>query len=166
MDRRAPFVSGLVSGLVVLALLLTTYEYILNSVQNATATVVMATAVTAATLLTLDLLWLGVVARPLYDTALGLLKRPVLFWPAAGLFYALYIGAIVVHAELGAVGVGDAARRGAGLGLVAYGTYELTNWAVLHDWPAALVLPDGVLEREHQEPIRAQGSCECRDDVF
>jgi uncharacterized membrane protein len=24
-------------------------------------------------------------------------------------------------------------------GLVAYGTYELTNWAVLRDWPALLV---------------------------
>ena len=32
-----------------------------------------------------------------------------------------------------------AARRGAALGLVAYGTYELTNWAVLRDWPALLV---------------------------
>ena len=102
----------------------------------------MATAVTAVTLLTLDLLWLGIVARPLYDSALGPLKRPVVFWPAAGLFYALYVGAIVIHAELGAVGVSDAARRGAGMGLVAYGTYELTNWAVLRDWPAALVLPD------------------------
>jgi uncharacterized membrane protein len=98
--------------------------------------------VTVVTFLVLDLLWLGVVARPLYDAALGPLKRPVLFWPAAGLFYALYVGAIMIHAELGAGGVGDAARRGAGLGLVAYGTYELTNWAVIRDWPAVLVLPD------------------------
>lgn len=109
---------------------------------RAPAMVAVATAVTAAILLILDLLWLGVVARPLYDSALGPLKRPVVFWPAAGLFYALYIGAIVIHAELGAVGVGDAARRGAGLGLVAYGTYELTNWAVVRDWPTVLVLPD------------------------
>ena len=109
---------------------------------NAAATVVAATAVTAATLLILDLWWIGVVARPLYDMALGPLKRPVILWPAAGLFYAFYVGAIVIHAELGAAGVGDAARRGAGLGLVAYGTYELTNWAVLRDWPAVLVLPD------------------------
>jgi len=109
---------------------------------RAAASVVVATAVTAVSLLVLDLLWLGVVARPLYDSALGGLKRPVLFWPAAGLFYALYIGAIVIHAELGAAGAADAARRGAGLGLVAYGTYELTNWAILRDWPAVLVLPD------------------------
>jgi uncharacterized membrane protein len=102
----------------------------------------VATAVTAATLLTLDLLWLGVVARPLYDSALGALKRPVVFLPAAALFYALYVGAIVIHGELQATSLADAAWRGASLGLVAYGTYELTNWAVLRDWPAVLVLPD------------------------
>jgi uncharacterized membrane protein len=101
-----------------------------------------ATVVTGATLLALDLLWLGLIARSLYDAALGPLKRPSAFWPAAGLFYALYIGAIVIHAELGAESAGGAARRGAGLGLVAYGTYELTNWAVLRGWPPELVLPD------------------------
>jgi uncharacterized membrane protein len=106
------------------------------------AAIAVATVVTAATLLILDLLWLGVVARPLYDSALGSLKRPVIFWPAAGLFYALYVGAIVVHAELGASSLCDAVRRGAALGLVAYGTYDLTNWAVLRDWPSVLVLPD------------------------
>jgi uncharacterized membrane protein len=111
-------------------------------VWSRAATVAVATAVTAVTLLLLDLLWLGVVARPLYDPALGPLKRPVVLWPAAGLFYTLYVVAIVIHAELGAVGAGDAARRGAGLGLVAYGTYELTNWAVVRDWPAVIVLPD------------------------
>jgi uncharacterized membrane protein len=99
-------------------------------------------AVTATTLLLLDLIWLGVVARTLYDSALGPLKRPVAYWPAAALFYALYVAATVIHAELGATGLRDAARRGAGLGLVAYGTYELTNWAVLRDWPSVLVLPD------------------------
>ena len=33
----------------------------------------------------------------------------------------------------------DAALRGAGLGFVAYTTYELTNWAVLEKWGAILV---------------------------
>jgi uncharacterized membrane protein len=98
--------------------------------------------VTAVVLLALDLLWLGVVARPLYESALASLRRPVVLWPAAGLFYALYLVAIVIHAELGAESIGAAARRGAGLGLVAYGTYELTNWAVLRGWPPTLVLPD------------------------
>ena len=103
------------------------------------AAIAIATAATTATLLVLDLTWLGVVARDLYESSLGPLKRSDVFLPAAGLFYALYVAAIVTVAVLGATGPVAAARRGAALGLVAYGTYELTNWAVLRNWPALLV---------------------------
>lgn len=103
------------------------------------AAVLGAAAATAGAMLALDLAWLGLVARDLYDTALGPLRRPEVHWPAAALFYALYVSAIVVHAVLGSDGLRGAALRGAGLGLVAYATYELTNWAVLLGWPAWLV---------------------------
>jgi uncharacterized membrane protein len=101
-----------------------------------------AVAATAVTMLALDLTWLGVLAQKYYAEALGPLEReqPVLL--AAALFYAMYLGAIVVHAVLPAQGVAQAARRGAGLGFVAYATYELTNWAVLRGWPARLVPVD------------------------
>ena len=46
---------------------------------------------------------------------------------------------IVGWAVLGTQSARAAARRGAGLGFVAYATYELTNWAVLRDWPAWIV---------------------------
>ncbi len=104
-----------------------------------TGAIALVTLATTATLLVLDLTWLGVVARGVYDASLAPLKRPVVFLPAVGLFYALYVVAVVRHAVLGASSVAEAARRGAGLGLVAYGTYELTNWAVLRDWPSLLV---------------------------
>jgi uncharacterized membrane protein len=91
------------------------------------------------TILALDLAFLGGVARGAYEAWLGPLRRPAVYWPAALAFYAMYATAIVVHAVLRAASAGDALRRGAGLGLVAYATYELTNWAVLRDWPAALV---------------------------
>ena len=100
---------------------------------------VLAAVATGATLLLLDLLWLGVIAAGLYEAWLGPLKSPTVFWPAAALFYALYIGATVTWAVLGAERPAAAARRGALLGLVAYGTYELTNWAILRGWPALLV---------------------------
>lgn len=99
----------------------------------------MATAATAATMLVLDLTWLGVVARGLYDSSLAPLKRADVFLPAAGLFYALYVAAVVTFAVVDTACRTAAARRGAALGLVAYGTYELTNWAVLRDWPALIV---------------------------
>lgn len=109
------------------------------SESRSRAALALATLATTTTLLVLDLTWLGLVARGVYDTALAPLKRPVVFLPAAGLFYALYVAAVVRHAVLGSPSVRVAMRRGAGLGLVAYGTYELTNWAVLRDWPPILV---------------------------
>lgn len=93
----------------------------------------------AATMLVLDLSWLGFVARDIYRTALGPLMRPTVHTPAAALFYAMYVAAILVHAVKGSHGPLSALLRGAGLGLVAYATYELTNWAVVRDWPAVLV---------------------------
>ncbi len=103
------------------------------------AALTAATAATAATMLALDLLWLGILARDFYDTSLGSLKRDPVNLPAAALFYAFYVAAIAKHAVAGSTSPAGAARRGAGLGLIAYGTYELTNWAVIRDWPARLV---------------------------
>lgn len=101
-----------------------------------------AVAATAVTMLALDLTWLGVLAKTYYAEALGPLEREQPLLLAAGLFYAMYLAAIVFHAVLPARGVAEAARRGAGLGFVAYATYELTNWAVLRGWPARLVPVD------------------------
>ncbi len=61
---------------------------------------------------------------------------------AAGLFYALYVATTIGHAVLPAEGVRAAAGRGARLGLVVYAAYELTNWAMIRDWPLALVPVD------------------------
>jgi uncharacterized membrane protein len=101
-----------------------------------------ATLATAAAMLVLDLAWLGLVARGLYASALGNLMRPEAFWPAALLFYAFYVAVIVSWAVLGTESPRAAARRGVALGFVAYTTYELTNWAVLRDWPAWIVPVD------------------------
>ena len=100
------------------------------------------TLAVAAVLLALDLTWLGVVAADMYATQLGPLMAPSVNVLAAALFYAMYVGAVVLLAVRPAVGPGDAARRGAALGFVAYATYELTNWAVLANWPALLVPVD------------------------
>ncbi len=106
------------------------------------ASTAAAAVTTAATVLVLDLAWLGLVARGLYDSAIGPLRRPEVLWPAALLFYAFYVAVTVGWAVLRGNGPLDASRRGAGLGLVAYATYELTNWAVLRDWPAWIVPVD------------------------
>ena len=99
----------------------------------------LASIVVGVTMLALDLTWLGLVARKVYDEAMGPLKRPDIQLLPATLFYALYVLAIVVHAVIPSGTPGQALRRGAGLGLVAYATYDLTCWAVIVGWPVHLV---------------------------
>jgi uncharacterized membrane protein len=93
---------------------------------------------TALTMIVLDLVWLGGIARSLYQDALGHLMRPQAYWPAALVFYLGYVLAVWTVAVKGRQ-PGEAGRRGAAMGAYAYGVYELTNWAVLRDWPAWIV---------------------------
>jgi uncharacterized membrane protein len=92
--------------------------------------------------LLLDGLWLGVLMAPTYRTLLGplMLDQPLLA-PAA-VFYLLYVFGCVVFVVLPALSWQRAARLGALLGLVAYGTYDLSNWATLKGWSAGLAVMD------------------------
>jgi len=97
--------------------------------------------VCAATMLALDLTWIGVVGRPFY-AQLGPLQRQDVYLPAAAAFYVMYLSAVVAVAVAPAASVKAAAARGASMGFVCYATYELTNWAVIAGWPGALVPVD------------------------
>lgn len=101
-------------------------------------------AAASLTALALDLLWLGGAASGFYRREAGHLmaERPDL--PAAGAFYLLYGGGVWFFAVRDAAGGGArrAAARGALLGLFAYGTYDLTNLAVLKGWPPLLAAVD------------------------
>lgn len=95
--------------------------------------------------LILDGLWLGVLMGPTYKALLGplMLDQPRLL-PAL-LFYLLYVLGCVVFVVAPALARGgwqQAARLGALLGLVAYGTYDLSNWATLQGWSAGLAVMD------------------------
>ncbi|WP_213937188.1 DUF2177 family protein [Pseudomonas sp. dw_612] len=94
--------------------------------------------------LVLDGLWLGVLMAPTYRALLGplMLDQPLLA-PAA-VFYLLYVLGCVVFVVLPAQRWQRAARMGALLGLVAYGTYDLSNWATLKGWSAGLAVMDMV----------------------
>jgi uncharacterized membrane protein len=102
---------------------------------------IVASAATAA----LDLLWLGVLARGFYRRELGHLMSDGVTWWAALLFYVLY-GAGVLHfcvqPALRQGGLRAAAMQGALLGLLVYGTYDLTNIAVLRGWSVAAAAAD------------------------
>ncbi|AZZ74978.1 hypothetical protein CCX46_07395 [Pseudomonas sp. RU47] len=97
---------------------------------------------TLLTFLLLDGIWLGLLMAPIYRELLGslILEKPLLV-PAA-VFYCLYVFGCVVFVVLPAVTWQWAAKRGALLGLVAYGTYDLTNWATLRGWSVQVTLMD------------------------
>jgi uncharacterized membrane protein len=107
--------------------------------------VLVAYAGTAIVMVVLDGLWLGVVAKPLYEQGIGHLmaERPNLW--AAGAFYLLFAAGLVVFAVMpneAAPGWGRTLLAGALFGFFAYATYDLTNLATLMNWPVALSLMD------------------------
>ena len=100
-----------------------------------------------AVFLSLDALWLGVLMRPVYAAALGPLLAEQPRWTPAVLFYLLYICGLLVFAILPGLRARrgrKAAALGALLGLLAYGTYDLSNYATLQAWPQALTAIDMV----------------------
>ena len=99
----------------------------------------------AVSFLALDALWLGVVARKLYQREFGpmLLEKPNM--AAAVAFYALYLVGVVVFAVKPALEADSWTRaviHGALFGLIAYATYDLTNLATLKGFPIRVVAPD------------------------
>ena len=102
----------------------------------------VAFVVAAFTFTCLDLLFLGVLMADFYDGQLGALKAKPVVLEAAILFYLFYLSFIVGFAVRSAGSAVDAFRKGAGLGLFAYGTFELTSWAVIQDWPAGIIVVD------------------------
>jgi uncharacterized membrane protein len=100
---------------------------------------------TLAVFFLIDMLWLGLVAKSFYRRHLGEMLSPKVNWPAAILFYLLFIAALqlfVVAPALAGGGALQALWRGAFFGLVAYATYDLTNLATLRGWPLAVTLVD------------------------
>jgi uncharacterized membrane protein len=101
--------------------------------------------VSAVVMLTLDLLWLGVLAPPLYERELGALLRPHPNLVAAALFYAVYlvgVNELVIHVGAKPGRSAQVAGRGALLGFVAYSTFDLTALAVLAGWSALVTAVD------------------------
>ncbi|WP_439573210.1 DUF2177 family protein [Phreatobacter sp.] len=105
----------------------------------------VAYAATAVTFLAIDFVWLSLMASRLYRPQLGnlLLDQPNLV--VAGLFYLVYAAGIVVLVVLPAFGSRSllmALGLGALLGLVAYGTYDITNLATLKGWSVTVTIVD------------------------
>jgi uncharacterized membrane protein len=96
----------------------------------------------------LDFVWLGVVMRDFYRSALGPLAitdasgalTPI--WSAAVPVYLLIVVGVLLFAVPRADSLAGAAAWGALFGLVVYGTYDLTNLATLKGYPVRLAVAD------------------------
>lgn len=103
--------------------------------------------ITLLIFLGIDAIWLVRVAPAFYRSQIGHLMAETPNLLAAGVFYLLYIAILVYFVVEPALRVGsiqDAFLRGALFGLVAYGTYDLTNLATLRDWPLLVTAVDMV----------------------
>jgi len=93
----------------------------------------------------IDFLWLSLMTRTFYRERIGHLMADNLNMSAAMGFYLLYVVGVIVFAVMPALQSDSwktALVLGGLLGLIAYGTYDMTNLATLRDWPVSVALVD------------------------
>ena len=99
---------------------------------------------TLVTFVAIDLVWLMWLARPTYVAEMGNLLKKDPNLVAAVAFYFLYAAGLLFFAVSPGIKGGSvmhALMLGAALGLVAYGTYDLTNLSVIErfNWRIAMI---------------------------
>lgn len=95
--------------------------------------------------LSLDMVWLGLVADTFYRKHLGFLMTSTPFWLAAIIFYLLFpfgILVFVVVPGLKETSFKTTLFRAALFGLITYSTYDLTNLATVEGWPMIVTVVD------------------------
>lgn len=93
----------------------------------------------------LDAIWLSIMARVLYRPTLGSLLLDNMRWAPAVIFYFLFPLGVVHFAVMPAYAAGSltmALVNGAFIGLLAYATYDLTNYATLRVWTLTMTVVD------------------------
>ena len=105
----------------------------------------LATIITSLVFLLIDVIWLSYATKSFYRPLIGnlLTDKPVLW--AAALFYILYVvgvAIIVIQPCIHDSSILRSVYIGFIFGLVAYGTYNLTNMAVLKGWSPTVVFVD------------------------
>lgn len=92
-----------------------------------------------------DIIWLGFISKNLYKNYLGHLMAPQVNWYAGSIFYLLFIAGLiffVINPALTKQSLMYAIVAGGFFGLIAYGTYDLTNLATIKDWPINITIID------------------------
>lgn len=93
----------------------------------------------------MDFIWLTLVAKSFYQTHMGDLMAVKIKIVPAVIFYLLYLAGVVLFAVSPALREQNwliAVGFGFLLGLIAYGSYDLTNLATLKHWSISLTFVD------------------------
>ena len=93
----------------------------------------------------IDILWLGLFAKKMYQSQIGFILAKKPNWYAAVVFYVLYIVFLLIFAVMPALDKGsltDAMLYGSLYGFITYATYDLTNLATLDKWPLKVTIID------------------------
>lgn len=102
-------------------------------------------AISFVTFFLIDIVWLVVVARKLYQKELGYIMSEKPNWIVAALFYLIFIAGLiffVINPALEKNSWTYALLVGMLFGLITYSTYDLTNLATLKDWPIKITIID------------------------
>ena len=104
-------------------------------------------ALTAIIFLVIDAIGLKMLVKPVFDRHVAhLLADPIRILPAV-IFYLGYVAGLLWFVSVPSLRNGDpfaALVGGVLLGLLAYGTYEFTNYATLRDWSVQQVIVDTI----------------------
>tara|TARA_B100000579_G_C22693702_1_gene786341 strand:- start:367 stop:771 length:405 start_codon:yes stop_codon:yes gene_type:complete len=103
------------------------------------------TILAALIFLVIDIIWLSFAVKSFYRPNIGhlLLDKPVMW--AAGLFYVIYvlgIAIVIIQPSLNSNDLNSVIYKAFIFGLVAYGTYNLTNMATIKGWSPSVVFVD------------------------
>ena len=95
--------------------------------------------------LIIDLIWLSFAVKSFYRPNIGhlLLDKPVMW--AAAMFYLIYVvglAVVIIEPSLSSENIGKFLFQAFMFGLVAYGTYNLTNMATVKGWSPSVVFVD------------------------
>jgi uncharacterized membrane protein len=103
------------------------------------------TLLAALIFLIIDIIWLSFAVKSFYRPNLGdlLLDKPVMW--AAAMFYLIYVfglAVVIIDPSLNSEDTFKFLFKAFMFGLVAYGTYNLTNMATIKGWSAKVVFVD------------------------
>lgn len=101
--------------------------------------------ITLAVFLTIDFVWLTMVAKNIYANQLGFLMTANVNWAAAILFYLLFCAGIVTFVIMPSLEQHSSKKclqLGLLFGLISYATYDLTNLATIKNWPLMITIID------------------------